>query len=903
MVVLISVALGLFMLISNAINFWPDFNLTNLLMLILFNVFYQYFIFTNNSKKSLKLLFVSLLLFTAIFIGIYFQELVTFNFSRLGGDIANVNSIGFNFTIGFLISTYYVVFEKRYYHLLFVLIFIFLSFTTASTKVIINVLAIAVVAVFLFFKKEKWYLTILSFVAVFVLVIILLQLPQFHYFKQRLVFDLKALLNDEVVTGSKFLRSQLIKNALLLFLKKPLFGWGFEGIRRLGPFGSYSHSNMTELLANFGFIGFILYQTLVLIPLIRMVKNRDENFGKNDINNFSLVSIFITVLITSQIGMVTLDSRSYYVYIALINAVAFQKHAYGYYPLSYKAILKEKSNKPFTRYTSLIAGNKINLINDLNEDILSFLVNYYSLYNITLIRIKNELDFETFISSNTHFNSLLIDSNHFTKESINFYLEKTFKTNYIIVVGKQNCDCNNIKPLEVRENELASNHFNYFLDLYLKVKIWFRKLLMDIKNNEEVILFEKPNVKAVEANIKIKQKTNKFTAFNFKSIILFNLLVLQSFVAFSFIGQNDIQTLRYSALSIANRTQKTNPFDKFVSINAPLSANNYEELIIRQNDESKYFKGVHPYINLGKTKLTFNEKQSSNIEMLVLSDYGIEGAMLKNYPVSLYYSHNFTVPNVEQPQGAIITSFFADRIIGENENIYTYSDLIGEELKNEFGDSFRINNIIYVTDINANTEKGDDYFKFHEENTLPGKHLLDLYGDYAFIINPRQNMVSNATYKISYYPSGKSLVDYIDKTLPNYSTQTENFIYHTASSQGNYDEDNLYANLNMLYKNPPSINRTNNILLLLFAIIFISLAIKTYIDDILENIFSVFGLFTIVPYLVFVLYFVLVKTLSFSIFVYSTVSLNAFLYIISTVLIFISILILRCINKRIGAKQ
>lgn len=60
-------------------------------------------------------------------------------------------------------------------------------------------------------------------------------------------------------------RLEMYQTGVALWARSPVFGWGTDSFRVKGGFGTYSHSNIIELLANYGIIGLALYYWLHLV--------------------------------------------------------------------------------------------------------------------------------------------------------------------------------------------------------------------------------------------------------------------------------------------------------------------------------------------------------------------------------------------------------------------------------------------------------------------------------------------------------------------------------------------------------------------------------------------------------------------------------------------------------------
>lgn len=87
-------------------------------------------------------------------------------------------------------------------------------------------------------------------------------------------------------------QKELMLLALDYFRKKPLFGLGVAGYQYLNPHHCYSHSNYTELLANFGIVGTMLYYSQFIHCIKILLHNRfmDKN------NTTVFLSIIIAIL-------------------------------------------------------------------------------------------------------------------------------------------------------------------------------------------------------------------------------------------------------------------------------------------------------------------------------------------------------------------------------------------------------------------------------------------------------------------------------------------------------------------------------------------------------------------------------------------------------------------------------
>ena len=110
---------------------------------------------------------------------------------------------------------------------------------------------------------------------------------------------------DAIVAASDASRMRLIMFGVEQWLKRPLFGYGFNAFanysRTVVSINTYSHNNFVELLFNNGIVGFICYylpRIFVLIHLIKRLKKKQDNTIKLIVTEM-IVSLFFDFTIVS----------------------------------------------------------------------------------------------------------------------------------------------------------------------------------------------------------------------------------------------------------------------------------------------------------------------------------------------------------------------------------------------------------------------------------------------------------------------------------------------------------------------------------------------------------------------------------------------------------------------------
>jgi len=192
-------------------------------------------------------------------------------------------------------------------------LFIILSQTRKSL-----VLVIIFYFVFFIFSRATIKQKIQYTLSLFVIFIIIIGLLATTSFGQGLFTRYLEYfsLSDNSVDYSRFHREQFINFAIQIFPQKPFFGFGIDGFRFMNKYYGngiflYSHNTYTELLVNFGLIGFGLF----IIPLIIATLNVFLKRKKSNIYLFLFASA-ITLLVDGWFSIfITNITDIYLIYI------------------------------------------------------------------------------------------------------------------------------------------------------------------------------------------------------------------------------------------------------------------------------------------------------------------------------------------------------------------------------------------------------------------------------------------------------------------------------------------------------------------------------------------------------------------------------------------------------------
>jgi O-antigen ligase len=121
-------------------------------------------------------------------------------------------------------------------------------------------------------------------------------------------------------------RKTMIEDAINLWRRSPIIGHGAGQFAELTVYGTYSHNNYTELLANFGLIGLFLYYWLplaILLIVLRRIHKREPRVEQ--------AALLILLMLALDLAMVSYPGKISYLFWAMIATLASEEsNAYEY---------------------------------------------------------------------------------------------------------------------------------------------------------------------------------------------------------------------------------------------------------------------------------------------------------------------------------------------------------------------------------------------------------------------------------------------------------------------------------------------------------------------------------------------------------------------------------------------
>lgn len=302
----------LVILISSLINDPRQIEQTEFLLTALFIMLYEFMSAKDHKNKSIYSIYLGLCLFALYFFVSYFKEIISLDIGRLGRLFGNENAISQYFCLGYILNLYLGITRKNYPLIMILPFFAAFGALTGSKLFLFMVAFVTIAFIIMFFGKKKWYLSVIIIVAVIVIGIGFLQLSIFSTLRSRILAMFRLLTgNASSLDRSTIERYNMFFEGIYLFTFKPILGWGSNGFALNGPYHTYSHSTISEILCDFGLFGFISF----LFPIIMCI------FAKKN-EKFDILKIMLIVFIlATYMFAVAYGSKSYHISLAIICAI------------------------------------------------------------------------------------------------------------------------------------------------------------------------------------------------------------------------------------------------------------------------------------------------------------------------------------------------------------------------------------------------------------------------------------------------------------------------------------------------------------------------------------------------------------------------------------------------------
>lgn len=258
--------------------------LTLFLLIVSFFTIYLAMMIIDNNNLICRCITLAFFAFALYFLVHYASDILNYkSYSydefRLGWDFENPNTVGSFMTLSLSLASYIVLFEKGKLRFLFLVplaAFLLIGFTTGSRTFLISIFVIIICYTLFKFKKHIFF-ALLGIVLIITIAIVLINtIPFLATIKYRLE-DTLNMFTGGGAGGSTLERILWQHYGFYLASKRILFGFGESGFAYASGVMTYTHGNFTEMLCDFGLIGFILFYCFNLAPAFISLFSKKQN--------------------------------------------------------------------------------------------------------------------------------------------------------------------------------------------------------------------------------------------------------------------------------------------------------------------------------------------------------------------------------------------------------------------------------------------------------------------------------------------------------------------------------------------------------------------------------------------------------------------------------------------------
>lgn len=206
---------------------------------------------------------------------------------RMGSEVGGANTVGICTAMSLVMALGYYLFKRNKLYIAAMAPMVFTCFSTGSRMALITLIAGILIMFFIYYnmtnrnKLGSFFKIVFFSVVVLVAVYFLLKsIPAFNRLYVRFDELVQVLLGNMASTdgvGTNRIRTVLINTGLAAFKDNPILGIGFNNGRYLlsGYKGNatYSlHNNFVDILCGGGMIGFVIYYSLYINLIVKLIK-------------------------------------------------------------------------------------------------------------------------------------------------------------------------------------------------------------------------------------------------------------------------------------------------------------------------------------------------------------------------------------------------------------------------------------------------------------------------------------------------------------------------------------------------------------------------------------------------------------------------------------------------------
>lgn len=250
----------------------------------------------------------------------YFPE--PFVESRFVGTLDNSNTLAIYLFLTIFLSMYYInknpiLFYSKYL-LSFNILFVMYTLTATGSKkgIILTIILILIYLVSNIRLDKTIFTKLIKFILIFTIIIFTVKeivnlellIDNFDRIIKRMTLAYEGIsgIGGDTSTTDRLV---LIEIAFEHFLSNPLFGIGNTSFTAM--YGFYAHNNYVDLLANLGIIGFLIYYSIHVLLIIKILKIKEASIK-------FLFLFFILTILLMDIALVSYYSKILIIILSLI---------------------------------------------------------------------------------------------------------------------------------------------------------------------------------------------------------------------------------------------------------------------------------------------------------------------------------------------------------------------------------------------------------------------------------------------------------------------------------------------------------------------------------------------------------------------------------------------------------
>ncbi len=120
-------------------------------------------------------------------------------------------------------------------------------------------------------------------------------------------------------------RASLLRDATDLWIQRPIFGWGLDMFRTVSGYGTYSHDNYVEILANQGLVGLVLFLSMYVFSLVEILRSAVRSPRDSPTSTALFwAMVILGVLVAWDVGAVSYYSKLNWIVLSVVVAIALR---------------------------------------------------------------------------------------------------------------------------------------------------------------------------------------------------------------------------------------------------------------------------------------------------------------------------------------------------------------------------------------------------------------------------------------------------------------------------------------------------------------------------------------------------------------------------------------------------